>query len=41
MNRYAPGSRLTLHQNKNERALEAVHPQTGAHRFNLTLRRAG
>jgi len=95
VNRYAPGSRLTLHQDKNERAFdapivsislgipatflfgglkrscpaarvplwhgdvavwggvdrlrfhgvlplkEAVHPDAGVHRFNLTLRRAG
>jgi len=95
VNRYEPGSRLTLHQDKNERAFDApiisvslgipatflfgghkrtdpaariplrhgdvavwggvdrlrfhgvqplkdaVHPQTGARRFNLTLRRAG
>lgn len=94
VNRYSPGSRLTLHQDKNERAFDApivsislgipgtflfgglkrtdpaaripllhgdvavwggvdrlrfhgvhplkesVHPATGAHRFNLTLRRA-
>ena len=95
VNRYAPGTRLTLHRDENERAFdapivsvslgvpatflfgglersdraariplrhgdvavwggvdrlryhgvlplkEAVHPETGAHRFNLTLRRAG
>jgi alkylated DNA repair protein (DNA oxidative demethylase) len=51
INRYEPGARLSLHQDKNERDFSAPivavflglpghHPATGGHRINLTFRRA-